>query len=155
MPSKTSTYLQLAEETARRITGSIEGWTSFLDTASRLYKYPYHEQLMIYAQRPDATACATYDLWNNTMRRYVRRGARSIALLDTSGESIKLKYVFDVSDTGERSNSRPLEQWKLDVRHAVISKAVTATKTANRIFCPKRTFRYFSSNPTGRSDVLR
>ena len=63
MPSKTSTYLQFAEDTARRITGSIEGWTGFLDTSSRLYKYPYHEQLMIYAQRPDATACASYELF--------------------------------------------------------------------------------------------
>jgi len=117
MPDRTSTFIQLANEAGRSITGTYKNWTNFLTTASRLYKYPYHEQLMIHAQRPDATACATYDLWNNTMRRYVRRGARSIALLDTSGETVRLKYVFDVSDTGERANSRPLEQWKLGAQH--------------------------------------
>ena len=117
MPDRTSNFIQLANDAGRSVTGTCKNWTSFLTTASRLYKYPYHEQLMIYAQRPDATACATYDLWNNTMRRYVRRGARSIALLDTSGETVRLKYVFDVSDTGERANSRPLEQWKLGAQH--------------------------------------
>ena len=117
MPSKTSTYLQLAEDTARRITGSIEGWTGFLDTSSRLYKYPYHEQLMIYAQRPDATACASYELWNNAMGRYVRRGAKGIALLETAGEYVHLKYVFDVSDTGGRANARTPNLWQMQERH--------------------------------------
>lgn len=68
---------QLADNTAREITGSYQRWTAFLTTAARLYKYPYHEQLMIFARRPDATACAEYDLWNNRMRRYVRRGSRN------------------------------------------------------------------------------
>ena len=106
MPSKLQFYSQLADHTARQLTGSLQTWTSFLDTAARLYKYPYHEQLMIYAQRPDATACADYDLWNNTMRRYVRRGSRGIALIDTSGDDPKIKYVFDVSDTGGGERSR-------------------------------------------------
>ena len=74
MTNKMQFYAQMAEDAAKKITGSREQWTAFLRTAARLYKYPYHEQLMIFAQRPDATACAEYDLWNDTMRRYVRRG---------------------------------------------------------------------------------
>ena len=117
MPDRISTFIQLANDTARSVTSTYKNWTGFLNTASRLYKYPYHEQLMIHAQRPDAAACATYDVWNNTMYRYVRRGARGIALLDTSGEYLKLKFVFDVSDTGKRANSRPLEQWRMNDQH--------------------------------------
>ena len=81
-------------------------WSAFLQTAARLYKYPYLDQLMIYAQRPDATACAAYDLWNDRMGRYVKRGARGIALMDDSGDRPALRYVFDVSDTGTRRESR-------------------------------------------------
>ncbi len=113
MPDKVRTVMELAEQTARRMTGSGEQWMSFLTTAARLYKYPYQEQLLIYAQRPEATACATYELWNLTMRRYVRRGAKGIALLDTSGETARLRYVFDVADTGQRAQSRSLELWRL------------------------------------------
>ena len=113
MPDKVRTVMELAEQTARRMTGSGEQWMSFLATAARLYKYPYQEQLLIYAQRPEATACATYELWNRTMRRYVRRGAKGIALLDTSGETVRLRYVFDVADTGQRAQSRSLELWRL------------------------------------------
>ena len=113
MPDKVRTVMELAEQTARRMTGSGEQWMSFLTTAARLYKYPYQEQLLIYAQRPEATACATYELWNRTMRRYVRRGAKGIALLDTSGETVRLRYVFDVADTGQRAQSRSLELWRL------------------------------------------
>ena len=68
---------------------------------------------MIYKQRPDATACAEYDLWNKTMRRYVRRGSKGIALVDNTGSRPKLRYVFDVSDTGERENSRPVNLWSM------------------------------------------
>ena len=93
----------MAEEAARQVTGSREQWTAFLTTAARLYKYPYNEQLMIYKQRPDATACAEYDLWNKTMRRYVRRGSKGIALVNNTGSRPKLRYVFDVSDTGART----------------------------------------------------
>ena len=92
-------YVQLAEDTARRITHSHTEWTGFLKTAARLYKYPYHEQLMIYAQRPEATACADYRVWNDRMRRYIRRGSKGIALLDVSGDEPKLRYVFDIADT--------------------------------------------------------
>ena len=100
-------YIQLAEDTTRRITHSHTEWTGFLKTAARLYKYPYHEQLMIYAQRPEATACADYRVWNDRMRRYIRRGSKGIALLDVSGDEPKLRYVFDIADTGTRAASRP------------------------------------------------
>ena len=96
----------MADQTAASLILSHENWTSFLQTMARLYKYPYHEQLMIYAQRPDATACASYEIWNNQMQRYVQRGRRGIALIDTSGDNPEIKYVFDVSDTGVRPNSR-------------------------------------------------
>ena len=113
MANKLQFYTQVAEDTAFRITENPEQWTAFLKTAARMYKYPYHDQLMIFAQRPDATACAEYDLWNQTMRRYVRRGARGIALLDVSGSRPRLRYVFDVSDTGTRPNSRPVQPWTM------------------------------------------
>ena len=113
MPSKTEEYLALAQRTANGLTRYWESWTDYLTTASRLYKYPFHEQLMIYAQRPDATACADFDIWNNRMNRYVRRGAKGIALLDESSGFPRLHYVFDVSDTGVRRNSRDPEVWQL------------------------------------------
>ena len=112
MPSKTEEYLALAQRTANGLTRYWESWTDYLTTASRLYKYPFADQLMIYAQRPDATACADFDIWNNRMNRYVRRGAKGIALLDESSEFPRLHYVFDVSDTGVRRNSRDPEVWQ-------------------------------------------
>ena len=113
MPSKTEEYLALAQRTANGLTRYWESWTDYLTTASRLYKYPFSDQLMIFAQRPDATACADYDVWNNRMNRYVRRGAKGIALLDESSGFPRLHYVFDVSDTGVRRNSRDPEVWQL------------------------------------------
>ena len=113
MPSKTEEYLALAQRTANGLTRYWESWTDYLTTASRLYKYPFADQLMIYAQRPDATACADYDIWNNRMNRYVRRGSKGIALLDESSGFPRLHYVFDVSDTGVRRNSRDPEVWQL------------------------------------------
>ena len=113
MPSKTEEYLALAQRTANGLTRYWESWTDYLTTASRLYKYPFAAQLMIYAQRPDATACADFDIWNNRMNRYVRRGAKGIALLDESSGFPRLHYVFDVSDTGVRRNSRDPEVWQL------------------------------------------
>ena len=109
--------MQLADDTEREITGSYQQWTAFLTTAARLYKYPYREQLMIFAQRPEATACAEYDLWNRTMRRYVRRGSKGIALVDTSGEIPRIRYVFDVADTGARHDSRSPFLWQLEDQH--------------------------------------
>ena len=112
MPSKTEEYLALAQRTANGLTRYWESWTDYLTTASRLYKYPFADQLMIYAQRPDATACADFDIWNNRMNRYVRRGAKGIALLDESSGFPRLHYVFDVSDTGVRRNSRDPDLWQ-------------------------------------------
>ena len=114
MPSKTEEYLALAQRTANGLTRYWESWTDYLTTASRLYKYSFADQLMIYAQRPDATACADYDVWNSRMNRYVRRGAKGIALLDESSGFPRLHYVFDVSDTGVRRNSRNPEVWQLN-----------------------------------------
>ena len=113
MPNKTEEYLALAQRTANGLTRYWEHWTDYLTTASRLYKYNFADQLMIYAQRPDATACASFDIWNNRMNRYVRRGAKGIALLDESSGFPRLHYVFDVSDTGVRRNSRDPEVWQL------------------------------------------
>ena len=114
MPSKTEEYLALAQRTANGLTRYWESWTDYLTTASRLYKYPFADQLMIYAQRPDATACADFDIWNNRMNRYVCRGAKGIALLDESSGFPRLHYVFDVSDTGGRRNSRDPEVWQFN-----------------------------------------
>jgi N12 class adenine-specific DNA methylase/adenine-specific DNA methylase len=113
MPSKTEEYLALAQRTANGLTRYWESWTDYLTTASRLYKYPFADQLIIYAQRPDATACAEFDIWRNRMNRYVRRGSKGIALLDESSGFPRLHYVFDVSDTGVRRNSRDPEVWQL------------------------------------------
>ena len=123
MPSKLDFYAQMADHTAKQVTGSFGEWTAFLETMGRLYKYPFHEQLMIFAQKPNATACADYDLWNKQMGRYVRRGTKGIALIDTSGDNPRLKYVFDVSDTGGRENSRRLNLWEYKDEH---QDAVTA-----------------------------
>ncbi|GAA6304571.1 hypothetical protein F260042K2_04000 [Flavonifractor plautii] len=117
MPTKAELYAQMADKVATQLTGSWQEWAGFLTTASRLYKYPFHEQLMIYAQRPDATACAEYDLWNEKMGRYVRRGSKGIALVDDSGDRPRLRYVFDISDTGTREHSRTPWMWQLEERH--------------------------------------
>ena len=128
MPSKTEEYLALAQRTANGLTRYWESWTDYLTTASRLYKYPFADQLMIYAQRPDATACADYDVWNSRMNRYVRRGAKGIALLDESSGFPRLHYVFDVSDTGVRRNSRDPEVWQYnDDLKQPVSEMLAAT----------------------------
>ena len=117
MPSKAEFYRQMAEQVSNQLVGSWQEWTAFLSTAARLYKYPFHEQMMIYAQRPDATACAEYDLWNDKMGRYVRRGSKGIALVDDSGDRPRLRYVFDISDTGTREHSRTPWLWQLEEQH--------------------------------------
>ena len=128
MPSKTEEYLALAQRTANGLTRYWESWTDYLTTASRLYKYPFADQLMIYAQHPDATACADFDIWNNRMNRYVRRGAKGIALLDESSGFPRLHYVFDVSDTGVRRNSRDPEVWQFnDDLKQPVSEMLAAT----------------------------
>ena len=107
-------YVQLAAQTVREISADGETWRSFLQTASTLYKYGFYDQMMIYAQRPDATACASFELWTNTMRRYVRRGAKGIALLDMTGDVPRYHYVFDAADTGMRKDSRSPFVWAVN-----------------------------------------
>ena len=124
MPSKYQEYRQMADTAERQLTSSYKSWTQFLRTAARLYKYPYNEQIMIHAQRPDATACAEYDFWNKKMGRFVRRGSTGIALIDTSGQKPQLRYVFDVADTGEREHSRPVHLWQFRAEH---EDAIAAT----------------------------
>ena len=114
MPNKTEEYLALACKTADSFSRQWEHWAEFLITAARLYKYSYPDQLMIYTQRPDATACAEYDVWNNKMNRYVRRGSKGIALLDESGGYPRLHYVFDVSDTAPRRNALYPDLWQIN-----------------------------------------
>ena len=123
MSNQLHRFQQVADQTAVALAGSYQKWTAFLTTAARLYKYPYHEQLMIYAQRPDATACADYELWNKQMHRYVRRGSKGIALIDTSGDNPRLKYVFDVSDTGGGENARRPFLWEYRDEHESIVTA--------------------------------
>ena len=128
MPSKAEEYLALAQRTANGLTRYRESWTDYLTTASRLYKYPFADQLMIYAQRPDATACAEFDIWRNRMNRYVRRGSKGIALLDESSGFPRLHYVFDVSDTGVRRNSRDPDLWQYnDDLKQPVSEMLAAT----------------------------
>lgn len=98
----------------REISADGENWRAFLATASNVYKYGFYDQLMIYAQRPDATACASYEIWNQTMRRYVRRGAKGIALLDMMGDVPRYHYVFDAADTGMRKDSRSPFVWTIN-----------------------------------------
>jgi hypothetical protein len=129
LPNKAQIYAELADRQTRNITGSRENWTGFLNTAGRLYKYPFEEQLMIYAQRPNAQACASFDLWNENMNRYIRRGSKGIALLDMTSGKPRLKYVFDYADTadGRRNPRRPFI-WELNPEH---EKPVTETLATN------------------------
>ena len=128
MPSKYQEYRQMADTAERQLTSSYKSWTQFLRTAARLYKYPYNEQVMIHARRPDATACAEYDFWNKKMGRFIRRGSTGIALIDTRGQKPQLRYVFDVADTGEREHSRPVHLWQFRAEH---EDAVAATLERN------------------------
>ena len=100
-----------------QISGNWEEWTKFLSTASRVYKYPFLDQLMIYAQRPDATACADYETWNRQIGRSIRQGASGIALLDDASGHLRLRYVFDITDTVLRENSRTPWLWTVEERH--------------------------------------
>ena len=125
MASKLQDYIQMAGQTAAQVTKNYENWTGFLTTASRLYKYPFPEQLMIYAQRPNATACAEYDIWSQRMRRYVRRGSKGIALVNVRNGRPSLRYVFDVADTGRKKDSCNLYLWQYkEEYHDIITKAL-------------------------------
>lgn len=155
MPTKLQTYSELAAVTAKQLTDSTKNWTSFLTTAARLYKYPYHEQLMIYAQRPDATACADFETWNKRMGRYVRRGSMGIALIDTTGDTPKLRYVFDVADTGAREKSRGLNLWAYTPEHAnAVFHSPGQCDEENR-FWPPRTSGYNCCDARTPSDLSR
>lgn len=117
MTGKITYYEELYQKTAKRLTSDRKEWKAFLSTSARNYLYSFEDQMMIYAQRPEATACAEYDLWNKVMKRYVKRGSKGIALLDTSGRYPRLRYVFDVADTGELENSREVKLWKIKTEH--------------------------------------
>ncbi|MBR3429407.1 MAG: DEAD/DEAH box helicase, partial [Clostridia bacterium] len=117
MPTKVQAYAQMANEMSVSITQDADAWMQFLRHSARFYKYTFNDQLLIYAQRPEATACASYEVWNNTMHRYVRRGAKGIALITPSNNGTQLRYVFDVADTGELLHSRPVEIWQMEDRH--------------------------------------
>ena len=113
MTRKANAIFALARETVERIVGSPTEWESFLRSAARMYKYPFPEQVLIYAQRPDATACATLEQWNRCRyRRWVKPGAVGIALLEDTGPHLRLKYVFDVSDTRQTPYSQPFSTWE-------------------------------------------
>ena len=113
LATKLQKVSELTRDTMTRLTHSTDEWLSFLDSAAWLYKYPWHEQVMIYAQRTDATACAPIELWNSPQfKRWVNKGAKGIALIDDSGNRTRLRYVFDVSDTHTRSNI-PFALWQL------------------------------------------
>ena len=105
MPTKAEMYAQMAEKVAVQLTGSWQEWAGFLTNAARLYKYPFHEQLMIYAQRPDATACAEYDLWNNRMGRYL-----SLIHICFTGTGFPLTSL--PLRTPGRSSPTPISSWK-------------------------------------------
>ena len=118
--AKLENYVELAQQTMREISADGENWRAFLATASNVYKYGFYDQLMIYAQRPDATACASYEIWNQTMRRYVRRGAKGIALLDMMGDVPRYHYVFDAADTGMRKDSRSPFVWAVNEENSAV-----------------------------------
>ena len=106
MNDKLIHYQNLAAKTLKEIYSTSDYWMSFLNTASRIYKYPFADQILIYAQMPEATACASYRIWNDTMRRYVKKGTHGIALLTETNHGIGLRYVYDISCTGGHENSR-------------------------------------------------
>ena len=117
MEDKRKSLAQLSEFIAANSTQSYENWTHFLRFAGRFYKYSYDEQIGIYLQRPDATAGASYEIWNEKMHRYIKRGAVGIAVLDNSGESVRVRYLFDIADTGTRGNSRTPNIWEMRREH--------------------------------------
>lgn len=99
MANKLRSAVGLLQATVSKLTVSEENWRSFLSTASMNYKYSFANQVLIYAQRPDATACASIEFWNKRYKRWVKKNSKGIAILDDSGVDLKLRYVFDVTDT--------------------------------------------------------
>lgn len=123
MPSKIEAYTALAAQTAAKITKDFTAWTAFLNLAARLYKYSLREQLMIYAQCPQATACAEYSVWTQKMRRYVKRNAKGIAVVRDVEGVPTLRYVFDVADTGSADGKYHLYFWRVDDEFAPVVAA--------------------------------
>ena len=113
MASTIKKVSELSELTTYNITRTPENWTEFLDTASRIYKYSFNEQVLIHAQKPDATACASIEIWNQKMHRWVNRGSTGIALIDDTGARLRLKYVFDIADTHPGRNGRIPFLWEM------------------------------------------
>ena len=111
--TKLEAYTQLADRATKTLTAEILDWTAFLRTAGRVYKYPFLAQVLIYTQRPNATACASYELWSNRMNRFVRRGSTGIGLIEYSGGGPILRYVFDVADTGKRQGGIDPYLWRI------------------------------------------
>lgn len=109
--------LAFSEQTAQKAAGSPKDWMAYLDTAARLYRYPFADSLLIHAQRPDATACASLELWNKKMNRWVNRGAKGIALIDDTGPRKRLRYVFDISDTHMVKGGKTPGLWRMEERH--------------------------------------
>lgn len=99
MATKLQRITELAQDKTRTLTSNYENWTAFLSSSAWLYKYPFHKQVLIHAQRPGAKACAPIEMWNSKLHRWVNKDAKGIALIDDSGDSVRLKHVFDVADT--------------------------------------------------------
>ena len=116
METKLEQVSKLYEQTALEVSKSPENWMAFLDTAAQVYKYGVDEQILIHAQRPDATACAAISVWNK-LKRWVKRGTKGIALLDQHGDQVRLKYVFDVSDTQAGRGGKDVRLWTLGAEH--------------------------------------
>ena len=118
MATKLHIISELAAQSTQQLTQSVDNWKSFLNSAAWLYKYPFHEQVLIHAQRPDATACAPMQLWNSRFGRWVNKDAKGIAVIDDSGDKPRLKYLFDVSDTNARHNA-PFRLWHIKPEYEV------------------------------------
>ena len=118
MVSKLQLVSELADKTAQTVTQNANGWMQYLDVASRFFKYPFDEQLLIYAQRPNATACASMELWNNTMHRWIKPGSKGIALIrkDRRGKP-SLEYVYDYADTRPVREAREPYLWQIQEEH--------------------------------------
>lgn len=118
MAANVQQYTEMADCATVQITSDIRRWASFLRLSGRMYKYPFQDQVLIHAQRPRATACAEYDVWDRRMRRYVRRGSKGIALLRSRNNKPAVTYIFDLADTGAKQDSAPVLIWQYNDLYA-------------------------------------